>query len=278
MPRISAGGLSFHYQQVGAGPDIVLIHGMTGDLSPWYIGVMPRLASSFRVTAYDLRGHGHTDAPPTGYTTADHGADLRALLDALGIERAHLVGHSFGAAVAMHTAVLAPDRVASLLLFDPGVPALFPEIQAGSWSHMPAALAALEAAEGAGPMAERWIDVTDIVKQPVGLQRRVDRNARRLSRLRHETTAFADALQPAGLTADVVATIAHPTLVVFGARSLLRQTAAHFERLLRGRTVTVEVDTLSHFFALTRPDFIVETVADFVSELERQPVTGGTTR
>ena len=95
-------GLKFHYQQAGAGPDVVLIHGVTGDLSIWFLcKAMQTLGATHRVTAYDLRGHGYSDAPPTGYTSADHAADLFAL-DGRARDRASatLVGHSFGGVIA----------------------------------------------------------------------------------------------------------------------------------------------------------------------------------
>ena len=57
MPKIVANGLNFHYQQAGSGSDVVLIHGITGDLSIWFLSqAMGVLSQSFRVTAYDLRG------------------------------------------------------------------------------------------------------------------------------------------------------------------------------------------------------------------------------
>src|SRR5262249_39510694 len=116
MPFTTVRGLKFHYQQAGAGPDIVLIHGVTGDLSIWFLcNAVQSLSASYRVTAYDLRGHGYSDAPPAGYTSADHAADLFALMDALGVGRAALVGHSFGGVIAAHAAALAPGRVDALV-------------------------------------------------------------------------------------------------------------------------------------------------------------------
>src|SRR5947209_5471998 len=116
MPFVKLNGLRFHYQQTGAGPDVVLIHGLTGDLSIWLLSrAMQELGQTHRVTAYDLRGHGYSDAPPTGYTSAHHADDLLGLMDGLGIGIATLVGHSFGGVIAAHASVLAPDRVHSLV-------------------------------------------------------------------------------------------------------------------------------------------------------------------
>ncbi len=109
MPKLNANGLNFHYQQAGAGPDVFLIHGVTGDLSIWFLcEAMGVLGRSFRVTAYDLRGHGYSDVSARRYTSADQAADLMAIMDALEIDRAMLVGHSFGAVIAMHAAVSHP--------------------------------------------------------------------------------------------------------------------------------------------------------------------------
>src|SRR4051794_31314003 len=109
MPFFQINDLRVHYQQAGTGPDIVLIHGVTGDLSIWFLcKAIQVLSGDHRVTAFDIRGHGYSDAPPTGYTSADHAADLFALMDALGIERASLVGHSFGGVIAGHAVDIAP--------------------------------------------------------------------------------------------------------------------------------------------------------------------------
>ena len=88
MRKVLANGIQLHYQQHGQGPDVVLVHGVTSDLSYWLLTVVPRLAERHRVTVYDLRGHGYSDVPPAGYTSRDMAEDLRGLMDALGIERA----------------------------------------------------------------------------------------------------------------------------------------------------------------------------------------------
>jgi len=56
MPRAALGEITVHYQQIGAGPDLVLIHGLFCNLAFWYLTVAPKLAETFRVTVYDLRG------------------------------------------------------------------------------------------------------------------------------------------------------------------------------------------------------------------------------
>jgi pimeloyl-ACP methyl ester carboxylesterase len=143
VPKAHINGLNFHYQQMGKGRDMVMVHGLFANLAFWYFSVLPTLARHFRVTVYDLRGHGYSDMPPSGYTTNDMAVDLRAILDHLDVSRAHIVGHSFGGAVALHYAALYPERVASLTLADARVPSLqpaFPPRNARRWKVLNAKL------------------------------------------------------------------------------------------------------------------------------------------
>lgn len=79
-------------------------------------GVAPAFLDRFRVILYDKRGHGLSDAPPSPYSMDDHANDLLALLDALGVEKAALVGLSVGGMIAQRVAVKAPERVRALVL------------------------------------------------------------------------------------------------------------------------------------------------------------------
>src|SRR5262245_2131966 len=125
MPLIDLGGLRFHYQQRGRGADVILIHAVTSNLSVWlFSSLMDELAKDFRVTAYDLRGHGASDTPTSNYTSADMADDLRKLHSALQLGPALLVGHSFGGVVAMHAALLYADMVQGIVLSDPFFPGL----------------------------------------------------------------------------------------------------------------------------------------------------------
>src|SRR5947209_2651317 len=112
---------------MGEGADVVMIHGLFASLAFWYLSVMPGMAARRRATAYDLRGHGYSDVAPSGYSSADQAVDLDQLLDQLGIDRAHLIAHSFGGAVALQYALLRPNRVLSLTLADVWVPSFQPQ-------------------------------------------------------------------------------------------------------------------------------------------------------
>ena len=83
MPKALVDGFHLHYQQFGEGPHVVMVHGITGNLAIWHLEIVPALLSKYRITTYDLRGHGYSDVPPTGYTTADHAA-VGTSIDAAG--------------------------------------------------------------------------------------------------------------------------------------------------------------------------------------------------
>src|SRR5579871_6752921 len=85
-------GVEIHYEMAGSGPHLFLLHGLMGSLADWRPCVVPLLTDQFTVLTCDLRGHGDSDMPPSGYTSADMAADLAGLMDHVGAERADLVG------------------------------------------------------------------------------------------------------------------------------------------------------------------------------------------
>lgn len=98
---------------------LLLVHGFAADSGDWvwHIG---ELARTYRVIAPDLRGHGHSSAPATGYRPEDFAQDLAVLLDRLGVETVVACGHSMGAMVVSALAVEHPQRVDAMVCVDPG--------------------------------------------------------------------------------------------------------------------------------------------------------------
>jgi len=115
MPRIGAGELSLNYELAGDGTAVLLIHGLGSDLHYWDRHV-PELARHHRVLRFDVRGFGRSDAPPGPYSPALFAADVNALLQAVGIGAAHVVGLSMGGVIAQRFALDFPKRVRSLVL------------------------------------------------------------------------------------------------------------------------------------------------------------------
>jgi non-heme chloroperoxidase len=110
-------GVRLRYLEQGdpAGQPVILIHGITDS---WFSfsRVLPGISKAHRVYALDLRGHGDSDRPASGYSPRDVAADVIAFMDALTIRRATLVGHSMGSFVAQQAALAAPERITRLVL------------------------------------------------------------------------------------------------------------------------------------------------------------------
>jgi len=108
-------GNPVHWVEAGSGPPVVLLHGLGGDTGFW-AAERVAWAARFRLILIDLRGHGATPASPGGHSIDDLADDVVAVLDAIGIEAAHVVGFSMGGLVAQSLAVRHPGRVARLVL------------------------------------------------------------------------------------------------------------------------------------------------------------------
>jgi pimeloyl-ACP methyl ester carboxylesterase len=118
MPHIHANGAELYYEEYGEGDPLIVVHGGWSDHHNWQ-AVVPALAESFRVVAYDRRGHSQSRNP------ADHGPrrcqedDLAALIEALECKPAHLAANSYGASIALSLAGRRPDLVRSVFAHEP---------------------------------------------------------------------------------------------------------------------------------------------------------------
>jgi len=123
MPTATINGVQLNYIQLDEGEgaereDLVMVHGLATNMAFWYFKYGVPLSKRFRVTLYDLRGHGRSEMPQAGYTPAILAQDLAGLMDHLKIEKAHFMAHSFGGVVALNFACGQPGRLRSLVLAD----------------------------------------------------------------------------------------------------------------------------------------------------------------
>lgn len=162
-------GLMLPYAEVGdpAGRAVVLLHGYT-DSWHSFEPVLPHFPASIRALALTQRGHGDAGRPAEGYRLHDLAGDLAALMDALGIGAAVIVGHSMGSAVAQRFALDHPGRVAGLVLAgsfatargNPGVEGLWHDAVAGLADPVDADFArAFQAATLARPVPAGFLDM-----------------------------------------------------------------------------------------------------------------------
>jgi aminoacrylate hydrolase len=115
MPRISIGDGSLYYERHGAGFPVLMISGLGGLASFWHEQVAT-FSRRYEVVTHDSRGVGESDPIKGGYTVDRMAGDVIALMDRLEIERAHVLGHSTGGAIAQTLAVEHPRRLASIVL------------------------------------------------------------------------------------------------------------------------------------------------------------------
>lgn len=118
MPTAIVNGVRLHYDLVGAGPPLVLVHGSWSDGTGWDL-VLPVLTQRFHVLVYDRRGHSRSERLPTQGSTTEDVEDLAALVTHLGLGPVHVVGSSSGAAIALRLAARHPEMVRSVIGHEP---------------------------------------------------------------------------------------------------------------------------------------------------------------
>lgn len=152
----TAEGRIAHHETGEGEPALVILHGFTGHRDD-FIGILPSLGERRRVLAPDLRGHGDSEAGPgaSGWSFDQLVNDLLAFLDALGLERIDLLGHSVGGFVALRTALRAPERIRSLVFLctAPEPPS---RMDPKGW-QAGVAISAERGMDGFQPLAERAI-------------------------------------------------------------------------------------------------------------------------
>jgi pimeloyl-ACP methyl ester carboxylesterase len=277
MPKAQlSNGLKLHYQQIGHGPDLVMIHGLTGNLAVWHLQIVPSLSDHFRVLTYDLRGHGYSDVPPTGYSADDMALDLAQLLEVVGIQRPTLVGHSFGADVALYFAFLFPERVAQVVAIEAALPAMIFDREREDWAGWSYWSDVLERSGHIVPPEHRC-DVDYLLRTSLLIPKKwgplngLPRNPKPALRLIDETTVSEDTQQVGSLTLDNIARLQPPVTLIYSESSAFRGTyeylmahLPHVEGVLLPRT------EWGHFGPLEQPEAVAAQIRHIASGAVRQ--------
>ncbi len=232
MADVVANGVRLHVQRigaVGAPRTVVFIHGLVMDnLSSFYFTLANPIGEFAEAVLYDLRGHGLSERPTTGYAVATLVADLAALLDALGV--AHpvaLVGNSFGGLLALAFAAAHPGRVERVALVDAH------DGTAGWAAQMAGTLGLRGEARDTkiGESFQAWLGRHS--------ERKRTRLAAAAEALVDGTSLVADLRASPAMTAAELARIACPVLALYGERSDVRERGEELARILPACTLHV---------------------------------------
>ncbi len=269
MPKIKVNNIKINYETIGQGPDLVMIHGIASSLAFWYFSIIPLLKDDFRITIYDLRGHGNSEVTRSNYTSADMAVDLDGLLDSLGIEKVNLVGHSFGGLVALHYAYLYPERLMKLAVADTGVPAvethrknraIFEE-----WVNM-LQKNGIVVEENRANDTDYLIEKTEeISTKGTGSFKFASQvlKLKHLARLVKETTLPNDFRVVAGFTIDKLKSISHPILAMYGDQSPSMDTCRYLSANLKNCKAII-IPGVGHSHPLEKSEFFAENVREFI--------------
>ncbi len=247
-------------RQIGAGPDLVLIHGLNGSsLAEWY-EVAPRLASRFRVTLVDHRNHGLSPHSPDRFEVEDVADDVAAVLSQIGVHEADVLGYSMGGTIAQALAHRHPHLVRRLIL----VATMARHPEQWRWGRVLFAILtrAFERLTGIGTPEVRagYLVLTGAVS-PQHARWMWEENRRRdpesgaaasMALLRFDSTSWVGQLDA-------------PALVVIPTRDQLVPPAWQYElaALLKDANV-VEIDRGRHELPWTHPDRLVDEVVGFL--------------
>ena len=229
MAEVTAHGLRFHVQRLGPDPtpDVpvaVFLHGLVMDnLSSWYFAAAAAVSTRAHAVLYDLRGHGFSERPPTGYALGDMIGDLEGVLDALDLRRpVALVGNSYGGLLALAFAVAHPERVADLCLVDA-------HLNDDAWGDAMAATLGLQGEERDRRIAESFAGWAGRHSE-----RKRNRLAGTAHALVHGTTLVQDLRTSHALTDADLRALDVPILALYGERSDIldhgRRLATHAPR------------------------------------------------
>lgn len=208
MPVITLPNVRLHVQELNPGgyETIVMIHGMFSNLAVYYFNIAPILARHYRVVLFDMKGHGMSEKSKTGYDLTSMTDDLSNLMDALGVEKAHMAGYSYGGLVALKMAARFPERVGKLAVIEGPDPS----------EQETLAIIDTYSKEFLIHYIENFADTTRLMAG----KRQLEKNHRMYEFLFNETSIRDDMESEKGFFSDpAIAAIPHETLLIYGRES-----------------------------------------------------------
>jgi pimeloyl-ACP methyl ester carboxylesterase len=285
MPIATINGVKLNYVQLddeagSAREDLMMVHGLATNMAFWYFRYGLALAKRFRVTLYDLRGHGRSEMPATGYSPDILAADLAGLMDQLRIDKAHLMAHSFGGVVALNFACAHRERVRSLVLADSHFSAGREVQEREAWSLSQKVQPVLDRMEAGlstsdpyfGPKlltrVAQWqlhgkevpAELVELVSPLLG--RTGKRTSAAWLELIKTTSAEAEMMQDDGLALDRLRKLDFPIIAMYGDHSPARLSGARLLEIWPHAEFR-RVRDAGHFFPTLRPEEVLSACLRF---------------
>ena len=285
MAFVQNGEVRLAVQQLGRGPDVVLLHGLATNRAFWYAShAQDLVAAGYRVTLFDLRGHGYSDQPDSGYSAVAMAEDLRAVVQQLSLQQPILIGHSYGGGVALEFAAQYPSQVGALALLDTRVNSLQPE----QWLHEGPELTPFEQAVLDAAPAD-WDQETQVglryleslarltvsgaslpsmgVWTPFAEGRGGRRTASHFVRLLDRTRAQTEFLQPGATPACLRRALAGTPLLLLYAAASRCQASQKALSDLAPHAHCLQVAESGHFFPATHRQACAQALGRWLSSL-----------
>ncbi|MGQ0625341.1 MAG: alpha/beta fold hydrolase [Sporichthyaceae bacterium] len=266
MSDVLANGVRFHVQHLNpaaerTAPPVVFLHGLGMDnMASFYYTVAGSVAKTgTECILYDLRGHGSSERPRTGYTMEDSVEDLRGILDAIGITGpVHLIGNSYGGTIGLDFAVVHPDRVASIVLIEA-------HFNVDGWSEQISA----ERERVAGVVAEMGEENLQAWIRRFG--RKVVKMMDALTDLANHTSFYPDLTKARPIPTERLRALTCPIRAIYGEESDVPDYSAQLHNLLPHATLTV-VEGVGHSVLMDATPAVREIVTEWLAS---QPTPGG---
>lgn len=267
MPTVHANGIDIYFESRGSGEPVLLVAGFACDGTIWS-QVVPRLTAAHRVIVFDNRGTGRTAASEGPANIAQMAADAAGLVDALGMDRVHVAGHSMGGMIAQELALSHPERVTSLMLLSTAARLdVRGKAIIESWGELPRQLDPVAGTRLVMP----WVYTEAFFARPGAVEQVI--NA--IVSNPHPPSASGVYAQSRAIgqwhSTSRLAEIAHPTLVLAGGEDMLLPVpfSDQLARGIRGAELVV-LEQTGHGMLIESPAAVAEALLGFLARRRGQ--------
>lgn len=275
MPTAKINGINIYYESHGTGFPLVLAYGIGGNTTEWEPQI-PVFSRSYRFIVWDPRGHAQSESPPNAdqYTQEVFAQDLEGLLDHLRIDRAYVGGLSMGGGIATRFAILHPERVAALLIFDSFSSSGLetpPETR-----YMREEIIRLTETEGMSAVAEFAMKNNPNISQTASLGNEQENRVRQMY-LALDPVGYAHSTRMilnAVFSASLLEGIEVPTLVIAGQEDGALPACHFIHEKIKGSKLVV-IPEAGHLSNLDQPVAFNHAVLEYLASVDRIRAAAG---